>query len=253
MSALKLIQMTDLHLGPTADYQCRNFNTLDSFKAVLEACSSIGDGEEIIVLTGDLASDSQPGAYQQLNKILTQNKKQAVWLPGNHDDMPLMQKYLSDYPYLPVYEHEYWAVLMIDSSVPGKPGGAISNQQLQQLEYNLGRLKDKLVLVAMHHSPVSLNSQWLDEHRISNHQKLHNILITYDNVKAVITGHVHQQHETDWEGIRVYSTPSTCFQFAEHSDQFALSDKTPAYRWLELHSNGHIDTGINRVDFPRGN
>ncbi len=253
MSALKLIQMTDLHLGPTADYQCRNFNTLDSFKAVLEACSSIGDGEEIIVLTGDLASDSQPGAYQQLNKILTQNKKQAVWLPGNHDDMPLMQKYLSDYPYLPVYEHEYWAVLMIDSSVPGKPGGAISNQQLQQLEYNLGRLKDKLVLVAMHHSPVSLNSQWLDEHRISNHQKLHSLLVANGNVKAVITGHVHQQHETDWKGIRVYSTPSTCFQFAEHSDQFALSDKTPAYRWLELHSNGHIDTGINRVDFPRGN
>jgi Icc protein len=245
--------MTDLHLGPTAGYQCRNFNTLDSFKAVLEACSSIGDGEEIIVLTGDLASDSQPGAYQQLNKILTQNKKQAVWLPGNHDDMPLMQKYLSDYPYLPVYEHEYWAVLMIDSSVPGKPGGAISNQQLQQLEYNLGRLKDKLVLVAMHHSPVSLNSQWLDEHRISNHQKLHSLLVANGNVKAVITGHVHQQHETDWKGIRVYSTPSTCFQFAEHSDQFALSDKNPAYRWLELHSNGHIDTGINRVDFPRGN
>ena len=253
MSALKLIQMTDLHLGPTAGYQCRNFNTLDSFKAVLEACSSIGDGEEIIVLTGDLASDSQPGAYQQLNKILTQNKKQAVWLPGNHDDMPLMQKYLSDYPYLPVYEHEYWAVLMIDSSVPGKPGGAISNQQLQQLEYNLGRLKDKLVLVAMHHSPVSLNSQWLDEHRISNHQKLHSLLVANGNVKAVITGHVHQQHETDWKGIRVYSTPSTCFQFAEHSDQFALSDKKPAYRWLELHSNGHIDTGINRVDFLKGN
>jgi Icc protein len=111
-------------------------------------------------------------------------------------------------------------------------------------------MKDKHVLVAMHHSPVSLNSQWLDEHRISNHQKLHNILITYDNVKAVITGHVHQQHETDWQGIKVYSTPSTCFQFAENSDQFALTDKSPAYRWLDLLPDGHIDTGINRVDYP---
>ena len=245
--------MTDLHLGPTADYLCRNFNTLDSFKTVLKAFDSKSNGDDMIVLTGDLASDFQPGAYQQLNKILTQNKKQAIWLPGNHDDMLLMQKYLSDYPYLPVYEHEYWAVLMIDSSVPGKPGGEISSQQLEQLEHNLKRLKDKLVLVAMHHSPVSMNSLWLDEHRISNHQKLHNLLVANGNVKAVITGHVHQQYETDWEGIRVYSTPSTCFQFAEHSDQFALSDKPPAYRWLELHSNGHIDTGINRVDFPEGN
>jgi Icc protein len=244
--------MTDLHLGPTADYVCRNFNTLDSFKTVLKAFDSKSNGKDMVVLTGDLASDSQPGAYQQLNKILTQNKKQAIWLPGNHDDMLLMQKYLSDYPYLPVYEHEYWAVLMIDSSVPGKPGGEISSQQLEQLEHNLERLKDKLVLVAMHHSPVSMNSLWLDEHRISNHQKLHSLLVANGNVKAVITGHVHQQYETEWEGIRVYSTPSTCFQFAEHSDQFTLSDKPPAYRWLELHSNGHIDTGINRVDFPEG-
>ena len=64
--------MTDLHLGPTADYQCRGFNTFDSFKAVLDVSEAIGDGEEILVLTGDLASDSQPGAYQQLNKILVQ-------------------------------------------------------------------------------------------------------------------------------------------------------------------------------------
>ena len=250
MSILKLIQMTDLHLGPTADYQCRGFNTLDSFTAVLAAFESNSNGEEILVLTGDLASDAQPGAYQQLNKILIQNKKRAIWLPGNHDRLSLMQEYLSDYPYLPVYEHEHWAVLMIDSSVPGQAGGKISNQQLTQLEEQLEQLKDKYLLVAMHHSPVSLNSQWLDEHRISNHQKLHSLLVANGNVKAVITGHIHQQHETDWQRIKVYSTPSTCFQFAENSDQFALTDKKPAYRWLDLQPDGHIETGINRVDYP---
>ena len=250
MSILKLIQMTDLHLGPTADYQCRGFNTLDSFKAVLAAFESNSNGEEILVLTGDLASDSQPGAYQQLNEILAQKNKQAIWLPGNHDHLSLMQENLSDYPYLPVYEHEHWAVLMIDSSAPGQAGGKISNQQLTQLEEQLEQLKDKYLLVAMHHSPVSLNSQWLDEHRISNHQKLHSLLVANGNVKAVITGHIHQQHETDWQGIKVYSTPSTCFQFAENSDLFALTDKNPAYRWLDLQPDGHIETGINRVDFP---
>ena len=241
--------MTDLHLGPTEDYQCRDFNTLDSFKAVLEAFESSSDGKEMILLTGDLASDAQPGAYQQLNKMLFHKKKQMIWLPGNHDDMALMQKYLPDYPYLPVYEHEHWAVLMINSSVAGQPGGEISSQQLQQLKEQLEQLKDKYLLVAMHHSPVSLNSQWLDEHRISNHQKLHSLLVTNGNVKAVITGHIHQQFETDWEGIRVYSTPSTCFQFAENSDQFALSDKNPAYRWIELRPDGHIETGIIRVNY----
>lgn len=251
MTALKLIQATDLHLGPTADYQCRQFNTLDSFTAVLEALEINSNDKEILVLTGDLASDSQPEAYQQLNHILLKKKKQVFWLPGNHDDMSLMHKYLQDYPYQLAYQHEYWAILMIDSSVVGRAGGEISSQQFQQLEVQLEQLKDKHLLVAMHHTPVSVNSKWLDEHRISNHRRLHAVLAKNGNVKAVITGHIHQQYEVDWGGIKVFSTPSTCFQFQENSHQFALSTKKPAYRWLELYPDGHIETGIHRVDFPK--
>lgn len=241
--------MTDLHLGPSADYQCRDFNTLNAFKTVLEAFESNSNGKEVIVLTGDLASNAQPAAYQQLNKILSDKHQQAIWLPGNHDDMLLMKKHLSDFPYSPIYQDKHWAILMLDSSVAGQPGGEISSQQLVQLEINLERLKDMHILVAMHHSPVSVNSRWLDEHQISNHQKLHHLLAAHGNVKAVITGHIHQQYEINWRGIQVYSTPSTCFQFQENSDQFALSNKNPAYRWLDLHPDGLIETGIKRVDF----
>ena len=186
------------------------------------------------------------------NKILSDKHQQAIWLPGNHDDLLLMKKHLSDFPYSPIYQDKHWAILMLDSSVAGQPGGEISSQQLVQLEINLERLKDMHILVAMHHSPVSVNSRWLDEHQISNHQKLHHLLAAHGNVKAVITGHIHQQYEINWRGIQVYSTPSTCFQFQENSDQFALSNKDPAYRWLDLHPDGLIETGIKRVDFLKG-
>ena len=57
-------------------------------------------------------------------------------------------------------------------------------------------------------------------------------------------GHIHQSHEADWDGIPVYSTPSTCFQFKPKSVDFALDDLPPAYRWIDLYSDGKIDTGV---------
>ena len=202
----------------------------------------------MLVITGDIASNCQVGAYQQLDQLLLAKNKQALWLPGNHDDLQVMQQHLTQHPFLPVFESGNWAILMLDSSKSGQPGGEISSAQLQKLERHLARLKDKYLLVAMHHSPVSVNSQWLDCHQISNDDQLHKLLTSHGNVKAVINGHIHQQYETDWNGLAVYSVPSTCFQFAPRSHDFVLSDQPPAYRWFNLHPQGHIETGVKAVE-----
>jgi Icc protein len=247
VSVLKLTQITDLHLGSTADYQLRGHNTLASLRSVLQAIECNGRGEDLLLITGDLASDSQLGAYQQLDQLLNENSKRALWLPGNHDDVDAMREKLVHYPQITVYESGNWAILTVDSSQEGKPGGRIADWQLQQLESNLNQLADKFVLVAMHHSPVLVNSLWLDQHRIANQLQLYDLLQSHGNVKAVVNGHVHQQCDSDWDGLAVYSTPSTCTQFQPLSDHFALSSQPPAYRWFDLHANGHIDTGVQFV------
>lgn len=248
MAILKLNQLTDLHLGETPDYLTRGVATMATFEAVLQELDQRGRGTDLLLLTGDLASDCQPGAYQLLDKLLTKQNRSALWLPGNHDDPLTMQQNLPHYPPTPVFEHKHWGILMLDSSQPGETGGYISNQQFQAIKRGLKQLADKFVLVAMHHSPVSVNSAWLDEHRISNHQQLHQLLSAHGNVKAVIFGHVHQRHEADWHGLPVYSTPSTCVQFAPGLDQFALSNQAPGYRWLDLHPDGHLETGVTFIE-----
>ena len=40
------------------------------------------------------------------------------------------------------------------------------------------------------------------------------------------------------------STPSTCAQFLPRSEFFALDDRPPGLRWLELHADGHIETEV---------
>ena len=96
----------------------------------------------------------------------------------------------------------------------------------------------------MHHSPVAVNSLWVDKHRVANHELLHKLLVAHGKVRAVINGHIHQEHQADWDGIAVYATPSTCFQFKPEVTDFTLDDRPPAYRWIDLYDDGKINTGV---------
>ncbi len=244
MAVLKLTQMTDLHLGPTPDFKCRSLETFKSLQSVLDTISADGRSDYRLLLTGDIASDGQPEAYQLVDQLLSSKGKQMLWLPGNHDRMDLMQQNFKNFPFIPLYETEHWAILMLNSSIADQPGGAMSNSEMQQLEKHLSNLPYKNILVAMHHSPVEVGSDWVDQHRIANHRQLHQLLASHGKVRALINGHIHQSHEADWDGIPVYSTPSTCFQFKPKSVDFALDDLPPAYRWIDLYSDGKIDTGV---------
>ena len=255
MEIVHLTQITDLHLGVDASATLGGIPTQASFEAVLGAVDQQGRGKDRLILTGDLASDCQPAAYQRLNRLLKVHNKQAVWLPGNHDKAEVMAEYLVDYPYQSVTELGAWGLLTLDSSQSSKPGGHISDKQLRHVEQGLETLRTDFILVAMHHSPVLLHSAWLDTQQIDNHHRLYELLHASGRVKAVITGHVHQQFEGHWGDIPIYSAPSSCVQFKQKSDEFALSDEPPGYRWLDLYPDGNIVTGVEFLsDFhPRPN
>ena len=244
MTALKLTQITDLHLGPTPDFTCRNIATYQTLKAVLTAIERDGRGEDRLLLTGDIASDGQAQAYRQLDQLLSAQNKQAFWIPGNHDRMDLMHENFVHFPFMPVFEDKNWAIIMLDSSLPDQPEGFISKDQMHQLEQYMDNLAHKNILVTMHHSPVAVNSLWVDKHRIANHSLLHKLLVAHGKVRAVLNGHIHQEHQADWDGITVYATPSTCFQFKPKVTDFTLDDRPPAYRWINLYDDGKINTGV---------
>ena len=245
MSTVHITQITDLHLGATEQETLGGVTTFKSFEAVLQASEAQGRADNLLLLTGDLASDCQPEAYRLLNKTLTEKAREAIWLPGNHDNVELMQANLSAYPRTRIYQAGSWSILLLDSSKAGQPGGHVSEAELNFAAQSLKKLAGKPVLVAMHHSPVAVNSAWLDRQQIDNHQRLHEILVAHGQVQAVVTGHVHQHHDSMWGTIPVYSTPSSCVQFEQFSDEFALADQPPGYRWLDLHSDGSLQTGVN--------
>ena len=244
MSTVHITQITDLHLGADEQETLGGVTTFESFKAVLQASEDQGRADNLLLLTGDLASDYQVGAYRLLNKTLKDKAREAIWLPGNHDNVETMESTLSAFPRVRIYETGNWGILLLDSSKVDQPGGHFSEAELEFAEQGLNELAGKFVLIAVHHSPVLVNSAWLDQQQIDNHHRLYDLLVAHGQVKAVVTGHVHQHHDSLWGEIPVYSTPSSCIQFEQHSHDFGLADKPPGYRWQDLHDNGSLDTGV---------
>ena len=102
-------------------------------------------------------------------------------------------------------------------------------------------------LVCLHHQPVVIGCDWLDQQMVSDADAFFDVLDRYAGVRAVLWGHVHQEIDRQRHGVRLLASPSTCVQFAAGSAKFKADDQPPGYRWLDLHSDGRIDTAVSRV------
>lgn len=245
---LRVLQFTDLHLFASDHGRLSGVDTAASFRACLEQARLRHWPADLVVLTGDLAHEPTPAAYQRLQQGLAPIPGPVCAIPGNHDDgehlravrhagQPLVQR---------AVRWRDWQVLLLDTTVPGADGGALTEAELDHLRACLRRPLH--TLVCLHHSPVAVGSAWLDEMRIANAGALFSALEGHPRPGALLWGHVHQEYEAAHRGWRLLATPSTCVQFAPRSDGFALDRRPPGYRWLHLHSDGRLETGVERLD-----
>ncbi len=240
----RIIQITDLHLGGTPDYQLAGVCTYASFQEVLNRVQAETIPLHMIMVTGDIAADGVLPAYRLFTDRIRATALPYAWLPGNHDDFQVMQESVSSAPYWPVLDVGGWQLVSLNSAEPGKVPGRLQLDELAFLEKVLARSPNLPTAIFMHHPPWEIGCAWLDRQRVVNADALHAIIENAANVKAIFSGHVHQDFCGQWAGVPVFCTPSSCFQFAPRSDDFRLSQEPPAYRWIDLCSNGSLQTDV---------
>lgn len=239
----RLIQISDPHVGPTRDYRLAGVETLETLRRVLAEIGSASAPPELICVTGDIAADGSAAAYRLFSQQIQFLELPYQWLPGNHDDKRVISEGLHATPYWPLLELGAWRILSLDTAVPGEVGGRLADDELEFVARQLAREPEAPTAIFMHHPPVPVGCAWLDAQRIANAADLEAILRRHHNVRALFTGHVHQQFHAHWAGTQVYTAPATCFQFRPHSAGFALDDEPPGYRWIELRPDGSLVTG----------
>ncbi len=248
---VQIVQFTDTHLFADPERALRGVCTLASFRRCIAAARDDDWPPDAIVLTGDLAQDAEPGAYIALREALGVRSTTVYALPGNHDDPLAMQTLLVDDRFRYCGTHQigpHWAMILLDSTIPGEVGGALTDAQIEALDLALRRHADRHCLVLLHHQPVPMGSAWIDADPLINADAFFATLGRRGNARGVLFGHVHQATDRLVGDIRVLSTPSTCGQFLPGSDTFAVDTRPPAFRRLALRADGSIDTVLIWLD-----
>jgi Icc protein len=251
MSSLQVVQLSDTHLFSDPNQGLLGLTTLDSFTAVLKTLHQLQPHPDILLLTGDLSQDETPDSYWRLRNLVEPLRVPTYWLPGNHDQYPLMEEILdSDWiSAQKAFQQGDWNFVLLNSMAPRQVYGKLAEQDLVWLDQQLSQLPKQPTLVALHHPPCSIGSNWMDRINLQNSDALFEVLDRYEQVKLVLFGHIHQEFDQTRRGVRYLGCPSTCVQFKPNQVDFAIDQQPPGFRLLTLYSNGEFDTEVKRVSY----
>lgn len=247
---VRIVQLTDTHLCQQAGGILLGMDTDHSLRAVIDLVQAERSTVDLLLGTGDLSDKGTLEAYERLEDYCSLFSAPCFWLPGNHDDREQMVVAGRSPDRLsPEILVGNWQIIMLDSQVPGEVGGRLGDGELSRLEEALerARVQSLFTLVCLHHQPVKIGCRWLDEQMVADAEAFWRILDGFEGVRAVLWGHVHQEFEQQRGELTLLASPSTCVQFAPGSADFQADDEPPGYRWLDLHSDGRIDSGVSRV------
>ncbi len=248
---VRLVQLTDAHLCEAHGGTLLGMDTDQSLQLVIDLVKEERGQFDALLCTGDLSDHGSAAAYTRMIDYSRQLTDSSFWLPGNHDDRNAMSSALAGSSSMSSEVRiANWQILLLDSQVPGQVGGELGAQQLTLLEESLQRAAEGELntLICLHHHPVEIGCAWLDEQIVADAGAFFDIVDSFDVVRGILWGHIHQEIDVQRAGARLMSSPSTCVQFAPGSELFKADNLAPGYRWLDLYADGSIDSGISRVE-----
>lgn len=215
------IHLTDLHIGDPAlgipapgeaeigDARPMT-DTSGRLSMALDTISAMDADPSFIVVTGDLSNHGDLVSYETLKGLMAPVTLPVVYTLGNHDDPAhaaegLLGRAGDAGPWDSDQVIDGVHIIALDTSVPGRVGGALTEAQFSFLAEALGRSPDLPKLLIFHHPPSMGNDTPEHDLGTEDSQKLGE-MIRDSGVCAILCGHIHQSQVTVWHGIPVVVT-----------------------------------------------
>lgn len=241
LMTLRIVQLTDLHLSP--QFGDKRWRALE---ALLNDLPMLAGPLDRVVLTGDIATHGQKAVYAALRERLTPWHSKLRLVPGNHDNSPALREVFhdrvrEDAPRTNFLEDlEGVRLVGLDSSRPWRVSGALGHAQLAWLEEALAPQTPSLIF--LHHPPLPIGTWWLDKDLLRDRAAFTQLAQAHA-VLGVFCGHVHQEAAGRLGAVRVWTTPSTAYQFKPGSLIPRTEPKAAAVRLIEVSAH-KVDTSI---------
>ncbi|GAA2251662.1 metallophosphoesterase [Streptomyces atrovirens] len=207
---LVLAHISDLHLDGTA-------RATERARRVRDRLWELPVPPDALLVTGDIADHGTEAEYEEAARLLGLRDGSAPFpvltCPGNHDSRKPYRKALlgrpaADGPVNSAHVLDGGAVLMCDSSIPGRDDGELDAETCAWIESTLDGLDDGLpALLAFHHPPVPLHHPLPDSFPLRAPERLADLLARHPRVAGLITGHAHTPAATTFAGRPVLVGP----------------------------------------------
>lgn len=180
-------------------------------------------------------------------------KKPVYCIPGNHDDPELLYEHFPNTPINTVtsLKHNNNLLIFVNTQVSSQQYGLIKKNDLTDISRLLDNNRNLNAVIILHHPPVLINSEWMDNIGLKNAVAFMQSVQQYQNLKLILCGHVHQTINTTHQHIQIFATPSTCYQFKPHSKKMQYDNLSPAYRHVKIDDTGTITSQVHRLSPQR--
>jgi 3',5'-cyclic-AMP phosphodiesterase len=252
---LRIAQISDLHIKPRGELAYGRVDTAKALEHCVEALNAFRPALDFVVISGDLADTPVREEYDYLLELLAPLKLRFAGIPGNHDGRDMMRAAFpsaahasSSGPLNQTIAVGKLDLVLLDSSVPGKPHGELDVPTLQWLDTTLGSSTDRPALLFLHHPPFIAGIWHMDRQNLSNAAEFAAIIKRHPRVLLVATGHVHRAALTLFAGV-----PCTICPAPNHAVDLDLGQlrepsfkvEPPAFHlhtWFAGEGFGHVVT-----------
>ena len=242
-----VLQLTDLHVEPAGTLAYGKADTASLVRSIRPWLLRFAPKVDLIVVTGDIACDGKPEAYEIVAQTLADLPVPVRVLPGNHDRRSNLVRLFPDFVEADAgkdaveftIERDDALVVGLDTLQPGRNWGALSDASLARLEAALA--DGRPVLTLMHHTPVHSGMGKMDE-PFGNRGRLKEILSRRPDVRLA-TGHMHRGLVTRFGDTIVTTAPSVSLPIEIHigpegGDDFLF--ETPGFALHHLMPEGWV-------------
>jgi 3',5'-cyclic AMP phosphodiesterase CpdA len=257
-------QISDLHIKRPGHLAYGRVDTAAALARCIEELNRFVPRPDLVVISGDLADTPVTEEYEHLKRLLAPLQIPFAAIPGNHDDRTKLRAALPHQPYASsngplnlVQSVGALDVVLIDSSVPGKPHGELDTATLAWLDDTLGASTTRPALLFLHHPPFITGIGHMDIQNLRNAGELAAVLRRHKRVRLLAAGHVHRAACTLFADIPATICPAPNHEVALDLDAHlppSFKIEPPAFHlhtWFNSSGYGDVVTHLVPIgDFP---
>jgi 3',5'-cyclic-AMP phosphodiesterase len=221
---LLIAQVSDLHVKRPGELAYGRVDTAAAARRLVAALEAFAPRPDIVVISGDLVDGGTAEEYAHLLELLAPLTIPLLVTPGNHDSREPMraafpaQAFERDAALNQIRRVKGCDIVLLDSSVPGKPHGELDGATLAWLERQLAG-GDVPALLFLHHPPFAMGVTHMDRQNLLNAGELAEIVRRHTRVQIVAAGHCHRAVIHRFAGITATICPAPSHTVALDLDE----------------------------------